>query len=72
MKVEIRDNGDVVLYAFNGDPLLKLQFAPTCLAVNELVMVNGASRNHPFDCRSEVLTTEAIEAIRGFCEAVQA
>ena len=72
MKVECRDNGDVVLYAVNGDPLLKLQLSEPAVMVNELVMVKGKARNHPLDCRAEILTEEAVRAVREFCERADA
>lgn len=64
MKVDVNHKtGDVVLHACNGDPILKLQKAGPFMAVS--------SGRHPLDCRCEVLTPEAVQAIREFCEAIR-
>lgn len=67
MKVEKRDNGDLTLYFANGDPILKLQLSEPAISVNELVMVDRSARNHPLDCRAEMLDQEALEAVRDWC-----
>ncbi len=59
MKFETRD-GDLILHAANGDPLLKLQ------AAGSFMVVNGGS--HILDSRAERLSTEALEAVREWCE----
>jgi hypothetical protein len=56
VKVELRkDTGDLILYAANGDPILKLQRDGPFIQVN--------SGSHVLDSRAEVLSGEAVDEI---------
>ena len=56
MKAELRDGtGDLILYAANGDPIVKLQKDGPFIQVN--------SGPHVLDSRAEVLSNGAIEEI---------
>ena len=60
MKYELRKNGDLVLFAFNGDPVARFQRDQSILSVS--------SGRHFADSRAEVLTQRSIEVIRSWCD----
>ena len=62
--IEIRDNGDLVVIAVNGDPVCRLQLSEPALAVN----LNPQGEDHPFNTRAEMLTSEDVKAIRHWCD----
>lgn len=66
--IEQRDNDDLVIFATNGDPLVKLQADGGFLMVNTNRRQGEAWEDHPLNCRAEQLDTEAVAAIREWCE----
>lgn len=69
---ELRDNGDLVLFAVNGDPLARFQADGRFLQVNTNGPVGEGYGDHPLNTRAEQLTEEDVRAIRDWCEANRA
>lgn len=67
--IEVRDNGDLVIFATNGDPLVKLGAEGRFLMVNTNHYVGDDEWfRHPLNARAEQLDREAVAALRRWCE----
>lgn len=67
--IEQRDNGDLVIFASNDDPLVKFQ-ADGFIAINTNPLAGDEYLNHPLNSRAEGLDTETVEAIAAWCDLV--
>jgi hypothetical protein len=68
--IERRDNGDLILFASNGDPLVKFQAHGPFICVNTNLKVGETYESHPLNTRAEKLDDEAIRVLGEWCEVL--